>query len=120
MWCSNGISDGGETLYFEFENVTTVKQIITVFDTDFNYSIKQTQNSKRQAQQRVGIPPELVKDYTVKLWKNGEVIAEKNICDNHQRRNVIEFPQTDCDKVTLTVFSTNGCCDAHVFEVRIY
>jgi len=120
MWSSDGICKNGETLCFEFENNITVKQIIAVFDTDFNYSIKQTQNSKRQAQQRIGVPPELVRDYTIKLWKNGEIICEKKICDNHQRRNVIDLPKTDCDKVTLTVFSTNGCCDVHIFEVRIY
>ena len=120
MWCSNGICKNGETLTFYFEKTVDISQVLVVFDTNFNYSIKQTQNSKRQAQQRIGVPPELVKNYTIKLWKNDRVVCEKNILDNYQRLNVIDFPAVRCDKVTLTVSETNGCENVHIFEVRLY
>lgn len=120
MWASNGISGDGETLSFDLNNTTDVSQVMLIFDTNFNYSIKQTQNSKRQKQQRIGVPPELVKNYTIKLFKKDSVIFEKNICNNYQRLNVIECPVVNCDRVEVTVTETNGCEDVHIFEVRIY
>ena len=117
---SDGVAKGGETLSFEFGKEYSVSQIRLVFDTNFNYSIKQTQNSKRQKQQRKGVPSELVKDYSVELWKNNSVVFRKNICENHQRLNVIDFPYISCDKLTITITETNGAKDAHVYEVRIY
>jgi hypothetical protein len=120
MWVSNGISEEGETLSFDLNGADEISQVILIFDTNFNYSIKQTQNSKRQNQQRIGVPPELVKNYIIKLWKDNTVVFEKSVCDNHQRLNVIDFPSVNCDKVTITVTETNGCGDAHIYEVRIY
>lgn len=120
MWSSDGVCENGVTLTFNLEESSDISQIIVIFDTNFNYSIKQTQNSKRQKQQRIGVPPELVKDYTIKLWKENSVVFEKNVCDNFQRMNVVDFPHINCDKVTLTVLKTNGCEDAHIYEVRIY
>lgn len=120
MWASNGILKDGETICFDLEKAGDISQIILIFDTNFNYSVKQTQNSKRQKQQRTGIPPELVKNYTIKFWKDDTVVFEKSICDNHQRLNVINIPLVNSDKVTVTVTETNGCKDAHIYEVRIY
>lgn len=120
MWVSDGIGNGGETLSIFLDKATDISQILIVFDTNFNYSIKQTQNSKRQKQQRIGIPPELVKNYTVTLWNKKKVAFKKQIQNNYQRLNIIDFPMVNCDKVTITVTETNGCKDAHIYEVRIY
>ena len=120
MWASDGILKDGETISIDFIKSSDISQIVLIFDTNFNYSIKQTQNSKRQKQQRIGVPAELVKNYTIKLWKANAVVFEKNICNNHQRLNVIDFPSVNCNKVTMTVTETNGCEDVHIYEVRIY
>jgi len=120
LWISDGISKDGETLTLDFGKSYEVSQIALVFDTNFNFSIKQTQNSKRQNQQRIGIPPELVKDYIIKLWKNDSVVFQEDIIGNYQRLNVIDFAPVSCDKVTVTVTETNGAKDVHIYEVRIY
>ncbi len=75
---------------------------------------------KRQKQQRIGIPPELVKNYTVSLWLDGKNVAEKSVKDNVKRLNVVDFEETLCDKVVVTVNSTNGHENARIFEIRIY
>lgn len=120
LWVSDGISQNGETLSFEFDDAVNISQVRIIFDTNFNYSIKQTQNTKRQNQQRIGIPPELVKNYTIKLLKNDTCVCEKAVFDNHQRLNIVTFPFVSCDKIIITLTDTNGCEDIHVFEVRIY
>ena len=90
------------------------------FDANFGYPIKLTMSKVRQNQQRIGTPPELVKDYTVSLWKDGKKVAERVIKNNTQRLNVMDFEPTLCDKVTVTVYSTNGCENARIFEIRLY
>lgn len=120
MWSSNGISDSGETISIILQNDLTLSQVRLVFDTNFNYSVKQTQNSKRQKQQRIGIPPELVKDYTVKLWRDGKVVFCKDVADNCQRMNILDVPKGHYEEITVTVTATNGCADVHIYEIGLY
>ena len=79
-----------------------------------------TMSKVRQNEQRIGVPPELVKDYKVTLWKDGRKVAEKVIIDNVQRLNVVAFEPTLCDTITVTVYSTNGVQNARIFEIRAY
>jgi len=120
LWVSDGISKNGETVSLEFEEVVKISEIRLIFDTNFNYSVKQTQNSKRQRQQRIGIPPELVRDYTVKGWMDEKLAFTVDITDNHQRMNVLDVPSGMYDKVSVTVTATNGCEDVHIYEIGIY
>ena len=120
MWISDGISEAGETLTLDLAESSTVSQVRLTFDTNFNYSIKVTLSDKRKRQQRVGVPMELVKDYTVSLYEKGKVVAEKTVTDNHQRLNIINFEPTSADKVVITVHATNGSKDVHIFEARVY
>ena len=40
--------------------------------------------------------------------------------ENDQRQNVVTFEPTECDKVTITIHTTNGEKDVHIYEVRVY
>ena len=90
------------------------------FDSNFNYAIKISMSGKRQAQQRIGTPIELVKDYTVELYLDGSKVAEKTVTDNVQRANVVDLEKTLCDEVRVKIHATNGAEDARVYEVRVY
>jgi len=120
IWVSDGISKHGETLSLELKQKSRVSQVRLTFDSNFNYAIKLTLSGKRQKQQRIGTPPELVKDYTVSLWDGDQKVGEKTICGNVQRANVVDLDPVVCDKVVVTVHSTNGAEDARVYEVRVY
>lgn len=120
IWISQGIQKEGEQLSLKLEHESPVSQVRLTFDSNFNYMIKITLSGKRQKQQRIGVPPELVKDYTVTLLKNGEKVAERTITDNVQRANVIEFDTVDCDQILVTVHATNGAPDVRIYEVRVY
>ena len=120
IWVSDGLSRCGETLSLELPQKSQVSQVRLTFDSNFNYAIKLTLSGKRQKQQRLGTPPELVKDYTVSLWDGDQKVGETTICGNVQRANVVDFDPVVCDKVTVTVHSTNGAEDARVYEVRVY
>lgn len=120
IWVSDGMAEGGETLTLKLAEAAEVSQVRLTFDSNFNYAIKISMSAKRQGQQRIGTPVELVKDYTVELYLNGEKVSEKAVIDNVQRANVVDLDKTLCDEVKVKIHSTNGAADARVYEVRIY
>ena len=91
-----------------------------VFDSNFDLEKKITLSSRRQKQQVDGVPTELVKDFTVELWKDGAIVAKQDVRDNFQRLCRVGFDGVDCDAVRLVVKSTNGVPEARVFEIRVY
>lgn len=120
IWVSNGIGCNGETLTLTLPQKQTVSQVRLTFDSNFNYAIKITMSDKRKKQQRIGVPQELVKDYVITLWNGNEIALQKTVTDNVQRANTVDFVPTVCDKITVTVKSTNGAKDVHIYEIRIY
>jgi hypothetical protein len=119
-WESNGISPAGETLSLELASPAPVNQVRLTFDTNLCRSIKITLSSKRIAEQKKGVPEELVSDYRVTLWKDGKSVAEKEVRGNYQRLNVLWFDKVLCDQVTVTCSRTRGSGNIRVFEARIY
>lgn len=119
-WVSEGLGDGGETLTMSLKNPAALHELRFVFHSDFRYPIRVTMSPNRQAQQRPGVPAELVKDYTVELVRDGQTVKTIAVTGNHQRLNVLDFDSTLCDTVRLRVLSTNGAPDVTVFEVRAY
>ena len=119
-WVSDGISDKGEVLTMSFDKACDIRQLRLTFDSDFNYPIRVTMSANRQGQQRIGVPPELVKDYSVIFKNGGEVISTIDVVGNYQRHNVLDFEGIKCDSVDFVVHSTNGAENIVVFEVRAY
>jgi hypothetical protein len=120
LWISGEGRAGGETLSLELAEEQPVSEVHLTFDPNFHYPIKITLSRKRQAQQRIGVPPELVRDYTVALWQGDKKVAEQTVTRNVQRKNIVTFPKTECDRITVTVNQTNGSNEAHIYEVRVY
>lgn len=119
-WESDGIAPEGETLTLTLREPAKVSQVRLTFDPNFRYPIKLTLSDRRRAQQRIGVPPELVKDYDVILLKDGRQTAKRSVRDNYQRLNVVDLEPCLCDQVQICFLETNGCKDIMVQEVRIY
>ena len=119
-WISDGLSANGETLCMKLDAPHTISELRLTFDSNFAYPIRVTMSANRQAQQRIGVPPELVKDYTITAFRNGKAVYTKEIKDNHQRHNVVAIPPTECDAVEFRFTATNGAADVTVYEVRAY
>ena len=119
-WISDGLSANGETLCMKLDAPHTISELRLTFDSNFAYPIRVTMSANRQAQQRIGIPPELVKDYTITAFRNGKAVYTKEIKDNHQRHNVVAIPPTECDAVEFRFTATNGAADVTVYEIRAY
>ena len=119
-WISNGLSANGETLCMKLDAPHTISELRLTFDSNFAYPIRVTMSANRQAQQRIGVPPELVKDYTITAFRNGKAVYTKEIKDNHQRHNVVASPPTECDAIEFRFTATNGAADVTVYEIRAY
>ena len=119
-WISDGLSAEGETLCMKLDAPRTISELRLTFDSNFAYPIRVTMSANRQAQQRIGVPPELVKNYTITAFRNGKAVYTKEIKDNHQRHNVVAIPPTECDAVEFRFTATNGAADVTVYEIRAY
>ena len=98
-----------------------VSRVQVTFDSNFYIEKKITLSSRRQHQQKIGIPAELVKNYDVELLKGREVIASRQVRGNYQRLNRVCFETpVPCDAVRIRVLATNGIPEARIFEVRVY
>jgi len=74
----------------------------------------------RQAQQRPGVPMELVKDVRVEFLCNGEVVETVEVTGNYQRLCIVDVEGVKADAVRITPLATNGAEQVVVHEVRIY
>lgn len=120
-WHSCSIKDNiPEELLFEFENKTEIKNLQLVFDSDFFTEKKITLSSTRQNQQKIGVPTDLVCDFTVEFLAENEVLEKFKISNNYHRLVKFEITPTLCDSVKITFSKTWGCDCFKVFEVRIY
>lgn len=120
-WESEGLAPEGEVLALHLEQPANIAQVRVTFDSNLNRSIKITLSAKRMAQQQVGPPAELVRDYELRLLREGAVAAARRVEGNYQRLNVLEFPEAPlCDSIELRIAATNGYPNARVFEVRAY
>ena len=119
-WRSVGIAEQGDKLILSLKNIACVREVQLTFDSNFDLEKKITLSSRRQQQQVVGIPAELVRDFDLVLTKNGTEVAKKEVRGNYQRLCRVAFDAVECDTVTVKVLATNGTPDARVFEIRIY
>lgn len=91
-----------------------------VLDSNFDIEKKITLSSRRQSQQVIGIPCELVKDADVVLMLDGKEQARYELRGNYLRLCRIPFEGIECDEIRINVLSTNGTESARIFEVRVY
>ena len=110
----------GSAVQLAWHAPVTVGTVQLVFDSDFDTEKKITLSSRRQKQQKDGVPAELVKDYTVELLLNGNVVAARTVSGNYQRLNRVFFDAVTCNTVRITVTATNGVPEARIFELRVY
>ncbi len=97
-----------------------ISQMRMTCESNFASLIRVTMAAVRQAQQRPGVPEELVKDVRIELYKNGEIVKTVEVKDNYQRLCRVDVAAVEADSVAITPLSTNGASQAVIHEVRIY
>ncbi len=119
-WISDGIGEDGETLSIKLDSTHCVSEAELTFDSNFAYPIRVTMSANRQAQQRIGVAPELVRDYDIIQKKNGVELNRTEVRGNYQRHNKVKLPAVWCDEIEIKFIATNGADSFKVYEVRAY
>lgn len=117
-WHSNGVE--GEWINFDLGSEKQVKQLRLTFDSNFRLNKNITLSGKRQLQQEIGVPKELVKDFVVKFTLGEKVVKEINVTNNVQRLCVLDFDKISCDGIKIEFIATSGINEYRVFEARAY
>lgn len=69
----------------------------------------------------LGVAQTLVKDYAVTALLGGKAVWSARVEANHQRLNILELPEkVSADELKVEIYSTNGCPEARIFELRVY
>lgn len=118
-WISESLNRP-QSICLMLKGLAQVREVRLTFDTDLSHEIQPTLIKNVRKRQPKYMPLELVKDYQVELIQNGNVVDSRQVSDNCQRLNVLQFKNISCDAVKITVHATHGCNSAHIFEVRIY
>lgn len=118
-WISSSLTTP-QTLTLKLQQASTVNQVRLTFDTDLSHEIQPSMIRNVRERQVKGLPHELVKTYCVQLLLDGAVVAQREIDNNGQRLNILDFDGIECDEVQITVKATHGCDEARIFEVRVY
>ncbi len=119
-WITEGISADGETLSLKLDGKYVVKEVALDFESNFAYPIRVTMSANRQEQQRIGVAPELVRDYDVICMLEGREVSRTEVRGNYQRHNVVAINPVGCDEIRICVHATNGAPGIVIHEVRAY
>jgi hypothetical protein len=121
LWRSAGIGSAGETLSLKLATAATVSSVRLTLDPNLSEERCISVSKAFIDKEPRGIAPELLKDYEVRILREGAVCWRKQTQDNHQRLNVLDLPEAvTADEVQIHITATNGAPDAHIFEVRLY
>ncbi len=110
----------GESITLSLDKAHEISEVCLTFESNFRYPIRVTMAPNRQKQQRIGVAPELVRDFSVELIRDGKTVASANVKGNHLRRRVVGFANVNADSVRVTPIATNGADDAVIHEIRVY
>ena len=97
-----------------------MSEVDLTFDSNFAYPIRVTMSANRQAQQRIGVAPELVRDYDVIQKLDGKEVGRTEVRGNYQRHNTVALNPTGCNEIEIRFIATNGAPSVKVYEVRVY
>lgn len=121
-WESDGIpADGGAWIALSYDAPRTFSEIRLIFDPDLNAEIMVSMTKRVQEREVKGMPPQLVKDFTVEVLRSGQTVWRKDVTDNIERLCVLPTGSPiGGDELRVTVRKTYGHANARIFEIRAY
>lgn len=98
-----------------------VKEVQLLFDSNLCREIMITLSASHRADQEPGTPSELVKDFRLTFFRDGQEAGQCPVVGNYQRRCVVRMEEpVFCDSIRLTIEKTHGVSAPKVYEVRVY
>ncbi len=119
-WISAPLSEGPQWLDILFQKEITAEEVNIKFDSNLSRQLMLSMFTNGQQGQEKGIPKELVKDYSISFFRNGNLVKTMEIVGNHLRFKRHPLEETVCfDRLRIAVTATNGDACARIFEVDV-
>ena len=99
IWISEAGNDS-ETVIIRFDKTETISKLDLTFDSNLNMFYDNV-----EIYYDFNVMPQLVKDYKVYVKKNNDYVLLKEINNNHQRVNHLDFEPTTTDEIVITSYS---------------
>lgn len=91
------------------------------FDPNLNAEIMVSMTKRVRQREVKGMPPELVKSFSVEILNGGRPVWNQFVADNILRLCVLPVPDgIEGDELRVTVRQTCGYPNARIFEIRAY
>ncbi|MFI3293785.1 MAG: FAD-dependent oxidoreductase [Rikenellaceae bacterium] len=116
-WMSRGTE---AVLHLKWDNSVSLSKVELKFDTNVKRPMMMHKNLSRNISQVVGVPPELVKSFTVEAMQNGRWVEVAKIEDNIRRYVPLTFESINTSEIRISLHDTYGANDIKVFELRCY
>ena len=118
VWMSEAMAPGDEAwLELSWLGTQTVAKVQITFNDDVNEDLINLHHHRTPFE----VIPELVKDYRLEAWADGEWRTLHRERNNRRRKQVHRLEQPiAADRLRLVVEATNGSCRAQVVEIRVY
>lgn len=116
-WQSEGLN---ETVNLKWKSPVDMSSVEIKFDTNLNRQIMMHKNPDKYVNQIVGIPPELVKSFSVEVLYNNEWTKIADIDNNIHRLVKVKFKTQKVKEIRITLRDTYGSPQVKLFEVRCY
>ncbi|QUI21215.1 FAD-dependent oxidoreductase [Vallitalea pronyensis] len=121
-WHSDGMSEDGEWIALDFTQAIHPTSVEIKFDSNLSKQIMLSAfHNGLGDQEKITVPIELVKDYTITCYQGTTSVYKKTIENNYQRLNKISIPPCQpIDRICIHVHGTHGCDNTHIYEIRVY
>jgi len=119
MWNSEPFTSGADApwLQLEWDRERRIGEIHLVFNDDVNKDLINLHHHRTPYE----IMPELVKDYRVEAWVDGQWVTVAREEGNRRRKRIHKLaPAVVTRRIRLVVEATNGSPYAEVIEMRVY
>ncbi|NBD24734.1 FAD-dependent oxidoreductase [Paenibacillus glycinis] len=118
MWSSAALRDDApEWLELSWAKQVNVRSVHVTFNDDVNEDLINLHHHRTP----FAVLPELVRNYAVEAYANGEWTAVAEGQNNHKRKHVHALGEAvSADKIRIAAYSTNGSPCAEIVEVRVY
>ncbi len=119
-WESEDLKDGAQAIELSFE-ARELHEIRVTFDPNLSREIMISMTRTVQNREVKYMPLELVRNFSVTAYRNGESVYNESVYENNQRLCIfnLKIPLL-VDKVKIEVESTYGYERARIFEIRLY
>lgn len=119
-WISKEMGTEPEWLNLDFGGKVFANEVHFKFDSNLSKELMPSLSHRVLANQVPGIPPELVKDYTVEFYLEGKLVHSIEEKGNYFRFKVhkVQTP-IEFDNIKVLVKATNGDKHARIFEIRV-